>query len=442
MGPRRFRAQSLGVGDSTRVFGEVAGTDASLDVSDENTGSSGVGALTAAALDEIRQLKRPATPIRRTLEVVHLVLHANRHSAGVPAGGVRWERVLRMLASDDFTQRLQDFDIAELRRHPALARGINEVYFGGPRAACGASTNSGGVVVRNTIRRRHTAGEEALRPERVLRASSAAATLFSWAARTVQQVAAEIEAPPAPVLLPVLVPSPEPPVLEDEEPEPRTPSPQMFISVAVWATCPGEHGLEVGCAARSPVCNVCGQAIVRGNDSAACRECGYFVCVECRRGAWVKAAAFDDIDAGSDRVSGIGSPISCDSTRSATRRFTAQVRAFRFLRREEDPPHPCSLEALASSGAAAWWNSQGSAAAVLGSSPQLTFDLRLDMLAARTKNDGDGGQIVLQAHVSRASRSSPARKRTSCFGLADAKGLSCDVLALLRLPATAPAATT
>ncbi|CAE8598707.1 unnamed protein product, partial [Polarella glacialis] len=69
---------------SVSVFGKISGAD-----------SQEGGALTAAALDEIRQLKHPPVAVRRTLEALHLLLHADRHRSGLPQGGVKWESVMR-----------------------------------------------------------------------------------------------------------------------------------------------------------------------------------------------------------------------------------------------------------------------------------------------------------------------------------------------------------
>ncbi|CAE8673093.1 unnamed protein product, partial [Polarella glacialis] len=69
---------------SVSVFGKISGAD-----------SQEGGALTAAALDEIRQLKHPPVAVRRTLEALHLLLHADRHRSGLPRGGVKWESVMR-----------------------------------------------------------------------------------------------------------------------------------------------------------------------------------------------------------------------------------------------------------------------------------------------------------------------------------------------------------
>ncbi|CAE8686137.1 unnamed protein product, partial [Polarella glacialis] len=195
------------------VFGKISGADSQEFISG--------GALTAAALDEIRQLKHPPVAVRRTLEALHLLLHADRHRSGLPRGGVKWESVMRTVCRDDLALRMQNFDISQLQRSPSLARDLRQSYFG--EADC---------------------CEEALSLERVRYASKTAAALFSWAARTIEEATAEApgqgeqseeHTPGLADLLEVTAKEFFPDVVLDASEDGE------LLSVGVWATCPGGH---------------------------------------------------------------------------------------------------------------------------------------------------------------------------------------------------------
>eukprot|EP00931_Biecheleriopsis_adriatica_P050578 TRINITY_DN29293_c0_g1_i1.p1 TRINITY_DN29293_c0_g1~~TRINITY_DN29293_c0_g1_i1.p1 ORF type:complete len:414 (-),score=101.15 TRINITY_DN29293_c0_g1_i1:57-1298(-) len=389
--PARFR-RSLSLDDSSvRVFAEVGKAGESDDV------------LTAAALDEIRQLKNPPLAVRRTLEVMHLVLHSHRHCRGVPRDGVKWENVLRTLASDDLAQRLQNFDVSQLRQYPNLARELHDLYFS-PEAASRLASRS--PSKHRSFTRSLTAAELAdrvLSPERVRRASTAAATLFSWAARTVEDAVP----PPAPAAAveELIAASDGEPALEasgfedeeafgfeDEEAQEQDTNPEgsATLTVGVWATCPQGHGLCVGIAG-SPICAICNMSIVRGGDSASCRRCGFFVCMTCRKGGWLTVTAQSS------------SPVTCD------------IVGVRFLRDGEDLPEPLSLQTASEQGASACWGKGG--AALDGE-----VRLRLHNLLAEP---GTAAAAVLECGVEDLPHPKPCVKasqtRGSVFGLMDTR---------------------
>jgi len=77
--------------------------------------------------------------------------------------------VLRTMMAEDLAERLQHFDIVELRQSPLLVNDLQEHYFS-PQDKL-----------------------EALSPDRVRRASATACTLFSWSARIIE--AATMQSP-------------------------------------------------------------------------------------------------------------------------------------------------------------------------------------------------------------------------------------------------------
>mmetsp|Transcript_24074 Transcript_24074/g.56679 ORF Transcript_24074/g.56679 Transcript_24074/m.56679 type:complete len:348 (+) Transcript_24074:42-1085(+) len=324
--PKRFqRSQSVDA-SGVRVFTEVSQEGEDCD-----------DLLTQTALDEIRQLKNPPLAVRRTLEVMHIVLNAQRHSKGLPVQGIKWESVLRTLAADDLAQQLETYDINQLRRFPDLARDLHDFYFeeglcfNRHKSRCSRKLQTS---KSSFLHRAVTSEELKLSPHRVRYASRAAATLFAWAAKAV------IEALPPPT--PPMPPTPEP-VQEEAEvevlPELLLPgeaeSPVQTLTAGVWATCAQGHGLCVGISG-TPVCAVCGNTILRGGDSASCRLCGFFVCVGCRKGTWLDISA---------------------SSTSASSSLQIEVVAMRFLRDGEEPPAALAQVAQVP-GAAATWSQQ------------------------------------------------------------------------------------
>eukprot|EP00434_Breviolum_minutum_P003980 symbB.v1.2.003500.t1/scaffold197.1/size274157/7 len=182
--PKRLQRSQSHDPSAVRVFEEVG-----ADQESQNE------VLTQEALDEIRQLKHPPLAVRRTLEVMHIVLHAERHSSGLPMQGIKWEAEfpifeadLPTLASDNLAHRLETFDISRLRRFPNLARDLHDFYFeegfclSTQKSRCSSKLcNSRSRFIRRAI----TSEELKLSPQRVRFASKAAALLFAWAAKAV-----------------------------------------------------------------------------------------------------------------------------------------------------------------------------------------------------------------------------------------------------------------
>lgn len=394
--PRAERTVSAGDG-SVRVLGEISQLEQSQEILDDS--------LTAKAIDEIRQLKHPPVVVRRMLEVIHLVLHARKYRRGIPRDGIKWESVLRTITSEGLAYRLRAFDIAELRQTPQLARDLRDHYFQPYEAS--------------------QVGPQPLSPERVRRASTSVCTLFAWAARTVEAAipvidqaspsAAEListasETVAAAVAEAVSVNSSavgcesvEDHVSDDDETLP--------ITVGVWATCPGGHGLEVGVGAmgESVVCVICSNLINRGGDSASCRLCRFFVCTDCRRGSWLSAhllRVFANSTDGDDLQA-------ADS--SNDRR--AEIIGFRWLRQGDEFPEPLASQTILEEGAAASWGRYG--AAMLGDIC-LVFQPQL--------NGCSEGMVAKIGPAASQRRRSPS-KRTSAFGLTDQRALNAAVLA-------------
>lgn len=116
--------------------------------------------VSAKELEEIRHMRKPPVVVRRTIEVVCLILEAATHPA--PASPPTWTKV-RIVMERDFIQRVLNFDVAILHASPRLSRYLVAEYF-----AC--SGDSRGAH----------AGQERLTYQRVHRASPAAAALFRW----------------------------------------------------------------------------------------------------------------------------------------------------------------------------------------------------------------------------------------------------------------------
>ncbi|CAE7485163.1 unnamed protein product [Symbiodinium natans] len=392
--PKRFQRSQSADTSGVKVFAEVS-----------QEGEECEDVLTQAALDEIRQLKNPPLAVRRTLEVMHIVLNARRHSRGLPTQGIRWENVLRTLAADDLAEQLETYDISQLRQFPDLARDLHDFYFeeglcfNRHKSRCSRKLQT---AKSSFLRRAVTSEELKLSPGRVRYASRAAATLFAWAAKAV----AEALPPPTPPTPPM----PEPTVVADEvevlpelllpgEPDP----PAEALTAGVWATCPQGHGLCVGIAG-TPVCAVCGNTILRGGDSASCRLCGFFVCVGCRKGSWLSIAG---------------------ASASSAAAVQVDIVAMRFLRDGEELP--AALAALAPAanvpqmpGTAAVWGGEQQLEEV-----QLTF--HNDLLKEGVS------QVPMSCVVQSAPKAPPAppvppRSGSGVFGLMDTKALNASIL--------------
>ncbi|CAE6968275.1 unnamed protein product [Symbiodinium sp. CCMP2592] len=378
--PKRFQRSQSADASGVRVFTEVSQEGEDCD-----------DVLTQTALDEIRQLKNPPLAVRRTLEVMHIVLNAQRHSKGLPVQGIKWESVLRTLASDDLAEQLETYDINQLRRFPDLARDLHDFYFeeglcfNRHKSRCSRKLQTS---KSSFLRRAVTSEELKLSPGRVRYASRAAATLFAWAAKAV------IEALPPPT--PPMPPTPEP-VLEEAEvevlPELLLPgeaeSPVQTLTAGVWATCARGHGLCVGISG-TPVCAVCGNTILRGGDSASCRLCGFFVCVGCRKGTWLNISA---------------------SSTSASSSLQIEVVAMRFLRDGEEPPAALAQVAQVP-GAAATWSQQ--------KLDEVQLSIRNDLV----KEGGAKASISFDVQATPKVSPVPSRSGSGVFGLMDMKALN------------------
>mmetsp|Transcript_139256 Transcript_139256/g.267026 ORF Transcript_139256/g.267026 Transcript_139256/m.267026 type:complete len:419 (-) Transcript_139256:40-1296(-) len=407
---RRHR-RSLSSDSTDRVLNEVSEQDLSSDV------------LTAAALDEIRQLKHPPMPVRRVLEVVHLVLHSQRHYRGIPRDGVKWESVLRTLAADDLVQKMETFDIAQLRRSPALARDIHDMYFD--------------PAVGN-LDGKH----EALSPARVRRASATAATLFSWAARTVELATAE--PPPGQAASAVaeavarvaqavetevqpLASSPQAgetgrslgrdPIAAEVESEDEDAEVHPVLSAGIWAACPRGHGLEVGTllGLKPPACGICSSATTA--EGLCCRECRFCVCHSCRSGGWLSASllAFPALEA------------------AAPLQQELLIVGFRWLRSGEELPQPLSLSAAVQDGVSACWGRTGATARWGRTGAELEGDVHVELRPIIPGYDGAGRTSMVHGAAGRhavyaGNHSSAQETRGSIFNLTDQRALSAAVL--------------
>jgi len=120
-----------------------------------------VANISMRELHEVRSLKTPPVVVRRTLEVVYLILNCERTQT--PFAPPQWPRVQRML-EQNFIERMLKFDIALLREVPQLSHFLVTEYFGAPQLQ--------GVSERLSF-------------SRVRRANSAAAALFRWCSRQV-----------------------------------------------------------------------------------------------------------------------------------------------------------------------------------------------------------------------------------------------------------------
>jgi len=85
--------------------------------------------LTKADLDQLRRMPDPPIPIRRTLEMVHLILNSSSVNVGQR---VDYERqVRRTLAKADLIASILNFDVALLSQNPHIAEAVEQNYLGG-----------------------------------------------------------------------------------------------------------------------------------------------------------------------------------------------------------------------------------------------------------------------------------------------------------------------
>lgn len=85
--------------------------------------------LTKADLDQLRRMPDPPIPIRRTLEMVHLILNSASVSVGQK---VDYERqVRRTLSRSDLIPTILNFDVKLLAQNPQVAEAVDQNYLGG-----------------------------------------------------------------------------------------------------------------------------------------------------------------------------------------------------------------------------------------------------------------------------------------------------------------------
>eukprot|EP00747_Dinoflagellata_sp_TGD_P198156 gnl/TRDRNA2_/TRDRNA2_70389_c0_seq1.p1 gnl/TRDRNA2_/TRDRNA2_70389_c0~~gnl/TRDRNA2_/TRDRNA2_70389_c0_seq1.p1 ORF type:complete len:440 (+),score=86.71 gnl/TRDRNA2_/TRDRNA2_70389_c0_seq1:161-1480(+) len=150
--------------------------------------TAGVDQITARELEELRTLKAPPVPVRRTLEATCLLLAAARTPAPRPATP-SWAFVQRTLSDAGFLNRVLRFDVDLRRAAPALAAFVAAEYFGDVVVAgSGAAAVAARRAVASNLRSMKSTGgactgvSDPLTFERVLHANRAAAALFRWCA--------------------------------------------------------------------------------------------------------------------------------------------------------------------------------------------------------------------------------------------------------------------
>lgn len=134
--------------------------------------SCGLENITVQELEEIRRLKNPPVVVRRTLEMVCLILSAgNAPSSSAPP---QWPKVQRMLERN-FVHRMLSFDLELLRTAPKLSRYLVAEYF----------FSSDGAHAKKD--------RDSLTFSRVRRASRPVSALFRWCCKHLELVGEEHE---------------------------------------------------------------------------------------------------------------------------------------------------------------------------------------------------------------------------------------------------------
>lgn len=148
---------------------------------------SGIGNLRVEQIEEIRRLRKPPDAVRRTLEVVCLILEAREPVRGGPKPP-SWDTVKRLLGDEAFLPRMMACDFGTLRDSPQLVTLLRDQYFG-----------NGGVcaLAAPVGRGRPARAQEPLLLEKVVRASQAAGALFAWCA----EVLAFVDTPREPKII-------------------------------------------------------------------------------------------------------------------------------------------------------------------------------------------------------------------------------------------------
>eukprot|EP00933_Yihiella_yeosuensis_P033651 TRINITY_DN27305_c0_g1_i1.p1 TRINITY_DN27305_c0_g1~~TRINITY_DN27305_c0_g1_i1.p1 ORF type:complete len:913 (-),score=211.69 TRINITY_DN27305_c0_g1_i1:175-2913(-) len=107
--------------------------------------------ITTLELEEVRQMKHPPLVVARVMETVHLILNGELPS--LSSNELDWSDVLRTVVRGDFLKRARSVKIEDLKEKARLIDYVCRQYF---------------------------AGDEALTPQRVRRASRAVVAFFGW----------------------------------------------------------------------------------------------------------------------------------------------------------------------------------------------------------------------------------------------------------------------
>lgn len=187
--------------------------------------------LTYKDIEEIRQLKNPPVMVRRTLEVVYLLLNVAR-TDGRPQPP-DWARVQRLLSDTSLTTRMLTFDARLLQENHKLVTYVAAEYFGSAatpltarderRRRTVAALRKGCSTLELARRVSALDTQEPLTYKRVFRASRATAALFRWSALAVVQ-ALELDLAPEPPPKSPATPPPAAPVLPAVTPTPVAPA--------------------------------------------------------------------------------------------------------------------------------------------------------------------------------------------------------------------------
>jgi hypothetical protein len=179
--------------------------DSIVVILDEARGA--LAALTPSSIGEIKRMRKPPAVIRRTLELVLLMLKVEARpgareetgisggiGSGVAEGKVDWEReVLPLLTDKDLGRRLRQFEPRELTKRPAVVEALNKGYL--EEAEQGQKLEEdGGVASSRSSPRRGVVGRsnqlpaspaaappDALSLEKVKYANKTCGILLSWA---------------------------------------------------------------------------------------------------------------------------------------------------------------------------------------------------------------------------------------------------------------------
>lgn len=125
-------------------------------------------------LEELRKLSRPPTVVRRTLELMYLILDAAR--TPLQLASPDWTKIQKKMNAVGFLSDVLHYDVNLLRAAPSLTSFLVAEYF----------TQRSSVHRQMGMKTVHT---EALTFNRVLRANQAAGALFKWCVAVISRVA-------------------------------------------------------------------------------------------------------------------------------------------------------------------------------------------------------------------------------------------------------------